>query len=461
MALRSISPWLDQVARARLTRKSVSVSANLSSDVAIIGGGIAGLATAFFTLTRTRKRVVLLEAGRLAHGATGHNAGQLASYFEKPFEDIAAEYGLDLAAAAQRDILSAWDLLAEMAKTIRSTQKLLSFEGHAGLSSTEQVESYARDLALQKKAGIEVENLKILNDPKLLAALSPTARRIAKKISRAEIETLLETKDSRYVGVLTSRKGCANGALLCEEIAAYLLAKYPTRFQIFEESPVDSLILNSNSAVAAVRGCAVTVRRAILCTNGFENIRLINAAGQPIDASFHDFVMGSVGSMAAYRTAEKAAPTACSYFVTGGTGFDEEYFYLTRRPDHAGLGSLVCIGGPEQHLPEKSRYSRRGRYSPEALADIQRFVAGHVPDQPGESAWAFRWHGLMGYTKTELRLVGPEPMNPVLLYNLGCNGVGMLPSIFGGNKIARLLAGEVFGPSVFDPPSQEKIRQRK
>ena len=40
----------------------------------------------------------------------------------------------------------------------------------------------------------------------------------------------------------------------------------------------------------------------------------------------------------------------------------------------------------------------------------------------------------------------------MLLYNLGCNGVGFMPSIFGGHRIARMLAGDVMAPSIFDPP---------
>jgi hypothetical protein len=38
-----------------------------------------------------------------------------------------------------------------------------------------------------------------------------------------------------------------------------------------------------------------------------------------------------------------------------------------------------------------------------------------------------------------------------LLYNLGCNGVGFLPSIFGGHRVSRLLADQTLAPSVFDP----------
>jgi glycine/D-amino acid oxidase-like deaminating enzyme len=57
----------------------------------------------------------------------------------------------------------------------------------------------------------------------------------------------------------------------------------------------------------------------------------------------------------------------------------------------------------------------------------------------------------MGYTPNRIRLIGEEPKNPVLMYNLGCNGVGILPSIFGGRRIARIVAGERLGKSIFDP----------
>ena len=63
----------------------------------------------------------------------------------------------------------------------------------------------------------------------------------------------------------------------------------------------------------------------------------------------------------------------------------------------------------------------------------------------------------MGYTRNRLRIIGAEPRNPVLLYNLGCNGVGFMPSIFGGHRLARILAGEVFGPSLFDPAGPTEL----
>ena len=57
----------------------------------------------------------------------------------------------------------------------------------------------------------------------------------------------------------------------------------------------------------------------------------------------------------------------------------------------------------------------------------------------------------MGYTPNGLRCIGPEPLNPVLMYNLGCNGVGILPSVYGGKKISQFLNNEDLTPSLFDP----------
>ena len=41
--------------------------------------------------------------------------------------------------------------------------------------------------------------------------------------------------------------------------------------------------------------------------------------------------------------------------------------------------------------------------------------------------------------------------NKVLMYNLGCNRVGILTSIYGGKRISDILAGAVLAPSLFDP----------
>ena len=55
-----------------------ALQADTEADVAVIGGGIAGLSTAW-ELTRAGRSVVLLEAGRIAAGVSGYTTAKLSS----------------------------------------------------------------------------------------------------------------------------------------------------------------------------------------------------------------------------------------------------------------------------------------------------------------------------------------------------------------------------------------------
>jgi glycine/D-amino acid oxidase-like deaminating enzyme len=48
--------------------------------------------TAYFMLQETDKNVVLVDANKIAHGATGHNAGQIDAFFEKPVQELIKTY---------------------------------------------------------------------------------------------------------------------------------------------------------------------------------------------------------------------------------------------------------------------------------------------------------------------------------------------------------------------------------
>ncbi|MDI9355181.1 MAG: FAD-dependent oxidoreductase [Cyanobium sp. MAG06] len=83
------------------------MDSNKETDILIIGGGIAGTITAYNILKATNKNLILIDCNLVGHGASGHNAGQLTTYFERPLADIASEFGVELTCNAQRDIESA------------------------------------------------------------------------------------------------------------------------------------------------------------------------------------------------------------------------------------------------------------------------------------------------------------------------------------------------------------------
>lgn len=142
------SPWLRQL---KANRKPNKLAADISTDVSVLGGGIAGISTAFYLLKNTNARVVMLERYKVAHGATGHNAGQVVSYFERGFASLVDEFGLELATKGQKDVEDAWQLLDEMYTDARLTIPFSRFLGHAGLSSYEQVMLHLKNNAWRKK----------------------------------------------------------------------------------------------------------------------------------------------------------------------------------------------------------------------------------------------------------------------------------------------------------------------
>jgi glycine/D-amino acid oxidase-like deaminating enzyme len=95
------SPWIHQLDPER---KPLSLDKDIDTDIAIVGAGIAGISTAFFILKYTNKNVVVVDQGKLAHGATGHNAGQVVARFERPISDIENEFGFEMTRQALHDM---------------------------------------------------------------------------------------------------------------------------------------------------------------------------------------------------------------------------------------------------------------------------------------------------------------------------------------------------------------------
>lgn len=451
------SPWLKQLNRVRPVDP---VDKDASSDIAIVGGGIAGIVTAYFVLKHTDKRVVLIEGGKVAHGATGHNAGQMTSYFEKQISNIAKEFGDELVQQAQASVDSAWLLLEEIYEDAKLTTPFYQFTGYAGITDKEELMVHLNNNMILKDHSALEEPVMIAEESGFAAAIPPEYEGHYSVVPQRDILSLLETENSAYIAALSARKGVMNSALFTEELAGYLLSHFPERFALREESFVNEVILEERSGILKVNGFTVSAEKIILCTNGFEKFSIINHAGKDIDKNFHHLVSGTIGYMAGYLDERNRPPVAISYLpqASGNSGaFDgDPYFYLTRRPfenEQNQKHNLISVGGPDVPIEDTSSYSREEHaYSEEAFADIDGFLHSTFKNAPeGEIPYTFHWHGLMGYTPNGVRLIGAEPLNPVLMYNLGCNGVGILPSIYGAKRIARIVSGEKVEKSIFDP----------
>ena len=79
-------------------------------DVAIVGGGLSGLWTAFYLAeAEPRTRIAVVEARRIGFGASGRNGGWCSGFFPLLPDELADRFGRDAALAAYRESFASID----------------------------------------------------------------------------------------------------------------------------------------------------------------------------------------------------------------------------------------------------------------------------------------------------------------------------------------------------------------
>lgn len=455
------SPWISEL---NFNQKHSVISSNITSDVAIIGAGIAGISTTFFVLENTNLEVALIESYKIAHGATGHNAGQVVGYFERPFNNLAEEFGLNMAINAQKEVLLGWRLIDKILKTIKIKINYEKFWGYAGCQNLDELLPMLENDYLRNISGIDINNCFIDKNWKDLNYIPKHLHKTFELVDKSFILEQLNTENNNYIACLGSQKGVLNSSLFCEKVLEYLIQKYPNRLQVFEHSKVDEINLNNQISKVVIQpnhglvgefkkqNFEITTQKVVLCTNGFKDFKINLEDNDDFDKKFKDNLAGLIGFMAGYLQKDTLKPTAVTYFMPEleNPGEDQApYFYLTRRTYKN--QTLTCIGGPDLLLEQDKHFDREKDYSDDETFKVTSFLHRYYKYSPKEVNFDFKWQGLMGYTKNNLRMIGPESENANLLYNLGCNGIGILPSIYGGYKISQFLLGKKLKPSIFDP----------
>lgn len=441
---RNHSPWIDALDR---TRALHHLDQTRTEDLVIIGGGIAGIMTAAFTLLSTKRSILLLEATRVAHGATGHNAGQIVSYFERPLPDLVKQFGLKAMAEATRAIEGTWQTLFDLRDRLNLQTPIFSFSGFLGLHEPEAIRAFLKTMQLRAKMGLPLQPLYVAQEARAKLDFSAAEEALITWLPKAEVLKLLETPDAHFIAAQSERKGVTNSALLCEEITSLLLARFPDRFFVIEETPVLQITCGKQIEIVTKGKHKIYAKDVVLCTNGFESFRLRTEDGGELNRRFRKMVQGDVAHMAGY-VGPANAPIAISY-VERGYVDNPSYAYMTRRP-HGLATSLTCWGGPDKPLPEGDIYDRSRPMAPEKIRELRALI-GHLAPKDAKKPFLFHWHGLMGYTKNGIRLIGRDPQQKHLFYNLGCNGIGILPSIYGGKRLAELFGGKALAESIFEP----------
>lgn len=355
------------------------------ADIVIVGGGIIGAATAFWLghLAPSR-RVVLLEARHLAHGASGRNAGFLLLGTHSDYASAVDTYGRD---AARRIWQFTRETFRHIVEDVDDGQIGLETVGSVIAAGTEgEAERLRRSHALLAEDGVE---------------------------SRWLDHALDETGLTGMHGALVVPEG---GAIDPVRLVRQLVAA--SGATVHEGVAVERVDCEGNGLRLQLRaGGSLGAERVLL------------APGPRLPELVPE-LSGQVRPIRAQMLATEPLPTLLSRPVYSHEG----YFYLRQRAD----GRLL-LGGA-RHLHRAAEVGYEDATTRALQADLKRYLSTHLPDAAG-AAIERRWSGTMGFSPDGLPVLSEVPGRAGALYATGFTGHGMGYGVRFGLLAARRLLG--------------------
>lgn len=127
---------------------------DISAEIVIVGGGIAGLTTAYL-LSRSGKDVALIEDGDLCSGETGRTTAHITSALDDRYYNIERVHGKRGAMLAAESHTAAIDMIESIINEEGIECGFERLDGYLFRDPTDKLESLKRELKATHRAGIE------------------------------------------------------------------------------------------------------------------------------------------------------------------------------------------------------------------------------------------------------------------------------------------------------------------
>jgi len=386
------SIWLDPE-RPPIDLEAPRLETSLTTDVAIVGGGLTGAVVAQACIARGLS-VAVLESERCGGGSTAANTGLLVYEPDELLTTIAGRYGL---AAALRIWRLSRDATAELTDTLRRWRVPCDLAPRSSLYFATSERAAARllhEYELRRAHGLRGRWLE-----------GPALRGRAAVRGTAAIETIGHAQLDPY-------RACRGLLAAAERRGA----------RVFERTRVTRIDTTPRGVRVHTRGGSVRAGHVVVAT-GYATREF-----RPLAGSFslsHTYAMTTVPMTPADRAR---------------VGIPDLLLWSTARPYHYvrwGPGGRLIVGGadrPRVAESERAAAFARGR---RRLARELRTLCPALRGVPFERAW----EGLFAVTPDGLPYLGPHPKYPRHLFALGYGGNGMAFACLAARLLVRAIEG--------------------
>ena len=380
----SVSVWMGTAARPEFP----SLTQNEHADVCIVGGGIAGLTTAYL-LTQAGKTVIVLDNGPIFSGETQQTTAHLVTVLDKRYFELERLHGEDGAKLAAESHAAAIDTIENIVREEHIDCDFERVEGYLFNAADEEPDLLDRELAAARRAGLT--NTEMVDR--------------APSISFNTGRALLFRRQAQFHPL--------------KYLAALALAIVRGGGRIFTETHVTEVNGGESAHVVTSGGSIVSCDAIVIATHTPANDRLIMPMKQ---AAYRSYVIG--------LTIPAGTVPKALYWDTGAP---YHYIRITGTKDGMSPAQEVLIVGGEDHKTGQAddadtRYARLEQWTRE------RF--------PMATDIRFRWSGQIMQSADGLAFIGRNPLDHDNVYVVtGDSGTGLMHGTIAGLLITDLIQG--------------------
>lgn len=372
-----------------------SLRGPIDVDVAIVGGGFAGLNTALGLVERGRREVLLLEAQGIGYGASGRNGGFVFGGYSLGESSLLRTLGPVAARSLYRRTVDAVALIRRRSATIDCDRRDSGVIWANWFHDPQVLESRRRLLA--EAYGVHWQ---------------PWDRdRLRAAVASERYSAALYEADALHLDPLAYARG----------LAASIEAGGG---RIVERSPVVGLAADGAGWRLRTPEGSVRARHVVLAGGGYLRGLAPRLESARLPIATYVMVTAPLGSLA-----RQLIPTDAAIYDSR-FAFD---YYRRLADDRILWGGRISIR--DRAPTEVARLLR---------ADLAR-VFPQLQDVPVELAWS----GLMSYARHEMPQVGQ--LAPALWYAQAFGGHGLAPTAVAGEALAAAIAEGDPGWQAFAP----------
>jgi glycine/D-amino acid oxidase-like deaminating enzyme len=150
----TLSVWLDSSSQ----KEFETLSTDIETDILIVGGGIAGISTAY-CLTKAGRNVTLIEDGLLFSGETGRTTAHVVNALDDMYSDLIKIHGKENARLAAESHTAAIDFVETAVKELNIDCDFTRLNGYLFLHPTDKEKTLDDEYEATHKVGIHTEML--------------------------------------------------------------------------------------------------------------------------------------------------------------------------------------------------------------------------------------------------------------------------------------------------------------